>query len=59
MSLNYGGNSIAKHSHYKDSPAMAITEEDAAAFDATLEPMEKKWQASQGEFYIMSRSFVE
>lgn len=44
---------------YHDSPVMAVTEEDARQFDDTLEKMEKKWQASQEEFYIMSHSFVE
>ncbi len=27
--------------------------------DDTLEKMEKKYQPSQDEFYIMSRSFIE
>lgn len=44
---------------YHDSPVMAVEEEDARRFDDTLEKMEKKWQASQEEFYIMSHSFVE
>ena len=43
---------------YRDSPVMAIREEDAVAYDETLEPMEKKWAPSQEEFYILSHSFV-
>lgn len=38
---------------------MAISEEAAAHYDNTLEPMEKKYLPSQEEFYIMSHSFVE
>lgn len=45
--------------HYADSPVMAISEEDAARYDATLEPMEKKYLPCQEEFYIMSHSYVE
>ncbi len=44
---------------YYDSPVMAISEEEAQAYDDTLEKMEKKYQPSQEEFYIMSHSFVE
>lgn len=44
---------------YHDSPVMAVTEEDAQQYDDTLEKMEKKYQASQEEFYIMSHSFIE
>lgn len=44
---------------YYDSPVMAVDEEDAKRFDDALEKMEKKYQASQEEFYIMSHSFVE
>lgn len=44
---------------YYDSPVMAVNEEDAKKYDDTLEPMEKKYQPSQDEFYIMSQSFVE
>ena len=40
-------------------PVMAISEEEAERYDATLEPMEKKYLPSQDEFYIMSHSFVE
>ena len=38
---------------------MAISEDEANAYDDTLEPMEKKYQPSQDEFYIMSHSFVQ
>lgn len=44
---------------YYDSPVMAINEEEALAYDETLEKMEKKHTPSQDEFYIMSQSFVE
>lgn len=44
---------------YHDSPVMAISEEEAKRYDATLEPLEKKYLPSQDEFYIMSQSFVE
>lgn len=44
---------------YHDSPVMAISEEEAQRYDDTLEKLEKKWQPSQEEFYIMSHSFQE
>ena len=44
---------------YQDSPVMVISEEEAECYDATCEPMEKKYLPSQDEFYIMSHSFVE
>ncbi len=44
---------------YHESPVMAISEEEAKSYDATLEPLEKKYLPSQEEFYIMSHSFVE
>ena len=44
---------------YRDSPVMAISEEEAELYDNTLEPLEKKYLPSQEEFYIMSHSFVE
>ena len=44
---------------YQSSPVMAISEDEANAYDDTLEPMEKKYQPSQDEFYIMSHSFVQ
>ena len=44
---------------YYDSPVMAIREEDAQRYDDTLPVMEKKYQPSQDEFYIMSQSFLE
>ena len=36
-----------------------VPKEDALAYDSTLPPMEKHWQPSQEEFYIMSHSFVD
>lgn len=45
--------------YYRESPAMEICMEDAMAYDDTLEKMEKKYQPSQEEFYIMSHSFLE
>lgn len=44
---------------YYDSPVMAIDEAEAQQYDDTLKKMEKKYQPSQDEFYIMSHSFVE
>ena len=44
---------------YRDSPVMAVSEEKAMAYDSTLPPMEKRWQPSQEEFYILSHSFVD
>lgn len=44
---------------YRESPAMAISEEEAERYDDTLEKMEKKVLPSQEEFYIMSHSYVE
>lgn len=44
---------------YRESPVMEINEEEAHQYDDTLEKMEKKEQASQEEFYIMSHSFIE
>lgn len=43
---------------YRDSPAMHIREEDAEAYDAKLPPIEKRWQPSQEEFYIMSQAVL-
>lgn len=43
---------------YRDSPVMAVDEQAAQEYDSRLEPMEKKHQHSQDEFYIMSHSFV-
>lgn len=42
-----------------DSPVMNISEQDAIQYDNGLEKMEKRYQPSQDEFYIMSHSFVE
>lgn len=44
---------------YKESPVMAIDEEEARRYDNTLEKIEKKYQSSQDEFYIMSQAFIE
>lgn len=41
---------------YYDSPVMQIDEEEARRFDDTLEPMEKKAEPSQEEFYILSQA---
>ena len=43
---------------YQESPVMAISEEAAAHYDSTLEPIEKKYLfKSRGNFYIMSQFF--
>lgn len=41
---------------YYDSPVMAVDEAAARRYDDSLEPMERKWQPSQEEFYILSHS---
>lgn len=43
---------------YYDSPVMAIREEDAMAYDATLPPLEKKRLPCQEEFFILSHSSI-
>lgn len=43
---------------YFESPVMTIQEEDSQAFDEALDPMEKKYQLSQEEFFIYSHSFM-
>lgn len=43
---------------YYDSPVMAVSPKEAEKYDASLEPMEKKWKPSQEEFYILSQSFI-
>lgn len=53
-------NTLAGHKWiYQDSPVMAVSEEAAYSYDDTLEKMEKKYQPSQEEFYIMSHAFIE
>lgn len=44
---------------YYESPAFAIDEAAAEHYDATLPPMEKRWQPSQEEFYILSQAFLD
>lgn len=44
---------------YRDSPIMQIDEEAALRFDESLEPMEKKYQPSQEEFYIHLHSVIQ
>ena len=41
---------------YYDSPVMKIDEQEAEGFDESLERLEKKFQPSQEEFYILSHS---
>ena len=43
---------------YHGSPVMEITEEEAQAYDDTLEKKEKKYQPSQDEFYNMSHAVL-
>ena len=38
---------------------MAINEQDAQRYYDALEKLEKKYQPSQDEFYIMSHAFIE
>ena len=44
---------------YRDSPVMAVDEEAARKYDDSLNKMEKKYQTSQEEFYILSQAFLE
>ncbi len=44
---------------YFESPVMSVNLEDARKYDDSLEYIEKKYELSQEEFYIMSHSFVE
>lgn len=44
---------------YYDSPAMQLDEEAAQRYDDSLEPMEKKHQPSQEEFYILSNAAIQ
>ena len=44
---------------YRDSSAMKIDEEEAQRFDQGFEAMEKKYQASQEEFYILSNAVIQ
>lgn len=44
---------------YQESPAYVIDEAGAEAFDRQFEPMEKKFQPSQEEFYILSHSLIQ
>jgi len=43
---------------YYDSPVMNIDEQEAGRFDESLEKMEKRFQPSQEEFYILSHSII-
>ena len=43
---------------YRDSPVMAINEDEARAYDDTLPTMERSWQPSQEEFYILSQAVL-
>lgn len=44
---------------YHDSPVMQIDEKEAEQFDGCMESMEKRYQASQEEFYILSHSIIQ
>ena len=53
-------NALAGHQWtYQESDIMAVSEEEAQNYDNSLEKLEKKYQPSQDEFYIMSRSFIQ
>jgi putative acetyltransferase len=43
---------------YKESAAYNVGDAETEAFDRQFEPMEKKWAASQEEFYILANSRV-
>jgi hypothetical protein len=48
----------AKHWELDESPVMNIDEQEAEHFDESLEKMDKKFQPSQEEFYILSHSII-
>ena len=53
-------NALAGHQWtYQESDIMAVSEEEAQNYDNSLEKLEKKYQPSQDEFYIMSRSLIQ
>ena len=41
---------------YRYSSVMDIDEGEAQRFDDTLDPLEKRWQPSQEEFYILGNA---
>lgn len=43
---------------YHQSPVFEFSEQEAERYDETLEPMEKKHQPSQEEFYMLSGSIL-
>lgn len=45
--------------YYRDSPAMAVTPEEAQVYDDTLPPKERRHTPEQETFYIMSHSFLD
>ncbi len=44
---------------YYESPVFKIDEQEAGRYDESLEPLEKKYQPSQEEFYIHSHSVIQ
>lgn len=44
---------------YHDSPVMTFDEEEAEQFDESLDKMEKKFEPSQEEFYILSHAVIQ
>jgi len=44
---------------YHQSPVVEIDAQEAECFDEGLERLEKKYQPSQEEFYILSRSIIQ
>ena len=44
---------------YFESPVMKIDEQEAVRFDESLEKMEKNFQPSQEEFFILSNSLLQ
>lgn len=44
---------------YADSPVMHFSEEEALRYDSALAQMEKRWQPSQEEFYILSHASLK
>lgn len=60
MARELAPGALADHTWvYRESPAMTIDEAAAKRYDDALPPLEKGWQPSQEEFYIISQSFLD
>ena len=50
---------VQHHWVYQESPAMNVDMAAVEQFDQSLPPLQKKWQPSQEEFNIVSRSMIQ